>query len=144
MARKSSLQKQREINLRGRSIAISLNRNAHMEKNNNEEEGTSSHKPFGPNGENPSKTRDIHLLTGVPELIVETDEEPEDEDVAPVEDALKQSNGNENRAEHKEDGTETGEIALGDMIQLENDDVFNEIEYWKQAVVCFILGANPP
>ncbi|KAL9247595.1 hypothetical protein vseg_021012 [Gypsophila vaccaria] len=30
------------------------------------------------------------------------------------------------------------------LLQLEQDDVIEEIEYWKSAVVCFILGANPP
>ncbi|KAL9226178.1 hypothetical protein vseg_002019 [Gypsophila vaccaria] len=30
------------------------------------------------------------------------------------------------------------------LLQLEEDDVIEEIKYWKNAVVCFILGANPP
>ncbi|XP_074271599.1 uncharacterized protein LOC141595534 [Silene latifolia] len=30
------------------------------------------------------------------------------------------------------------------MLQLDQEDVAEEIEYWQQAVVCFILGANPP
>ncbi|XP_074318645.1 uncharacterized protein LOC141655464 [Silene latifolia] len=30
------------------------------------------------------------------------------------------------------------------MLQLQLEDVEEEIEYWSQAVVCFILGANPP
>ncbi|XP_074318079.1 uncharacterized protein LOC141654864 [Silene latifolia] len=36
------------------------------------------------------------------------------------------------------------EIGTEEMLQLEQGDVEEEIEYWKQAVVCFILGANPP
>ncbi|XP_074283992.1 uncharacterized protein LOC141608550 [Silene latifolia] len=30
------------------------------------------------------------------------------------------------------------------ILQLTEDDVSAEIEYWRQAVVCFIMGANPP
>ncbi|XP_074305966.1 uncharacterized protein LOC141641194 [Silene latifolia] len=30
------------------------------------------------------------------------------------------------------------------MLQLQNEDVEEEVEYWKQSVICFILGANPP
>ncbi|KAL9236027.1 hypothetical protein vseg_010740 [Gypsophila vaccaria] len=35
-------------------------------------------------------------------------------------------------------------MEMENMMQLEQEDVEEEIEYWKQAVVCFILGANPP
>ncbi|KAL9230891.1 hypothetical protein vseg_006184 [Gypsophila vaccaria] len=27
---------------------------------------------------------------------------------------------------------------------MEEDDVIDELEYWKNAVICFIMGANPP
>ncbi|XP_074293298.1 uncharacterized protein LOC141620281 [Silene latifolia] len=30
------------------------------------------------------------------------------------------------------------------MLQLEEEDVVEEVNLWSQAVVCFILGANPP
>ncbi|KAL9239108.1 hypothetical protein vseg_013459 [Gypsophila vaccaria] len=35
-------------------------------------------------------------------------------------------------------------MEMDNLLQLEHEDVEEEIEYLKQAVVCFILGANPP
>ncbi|XP_074283267.1 uncharacterized protein LOC141607821 [Silene latifolia] len=36
------------------------------------------------------------------------------------------------------------ETASDDMLQFTTEDVKEEVEYWSQAVYCFVLGANPP
>ncbi|XP_074265752.1 uncharacterized protein LOC141588196 [Silene latifolia] len=70
-----------------------------------------------PNGEEGGKTKDVNELVGIPELVVETDTEGETDD----------------------DETEDD-----DMLQIQFEDVEEEVVYWNQAVLCYILGTNPP
>ncbi|XP_074277007.1 uncharacterized protein LOC141600662 [Silene latifolia] len=113
MARKSSQQRQREMNLRGRSI--------------------------------PATSKELSITVEDEENMetLETDEEDEteeemdasEEEEEIVCDSVKQ--GTENPEHDKK--TESDE-----MLQIQLEDVEDEIEYWKQAVICFILGANLP
>lgn len=29
-------------------------------------------------------------------------------------------------------------------VEIEDDDIVTEIEYWSNAIVCYLLGAHPP
>ncbi|KAL9237136.1 hypothetical protein vseg_011722 [Gypsophila vaccaria] len=44
----------------------------------------------------------------------------------------------------KQTECETEQPRNDDMLRIMHEDVEEEIEYWSQAVVCYILGANPP
>ncbi|KAL9240803.1 hypothetical protein vseg_014981 [Gypsophila vaccaria] len=146
MARKSNLQKQRELNLRGRSIV----RSNDMNEPNGEENRDDAHlicpKPKGPSREANGKSKNIHVLNGIPELEIESDEDVEKIGRAKDLQQLKQSVESQNRVEGKmmENDKVSTAVEMNNLLQLENEDIEEEIEYWKQAVVCFILGANPP
>lgn len=30
------------------------------------------------------------------------------------------------------------------MVENNNEDICSEIEYWKNAIVCYVIGAHPP
>ncbi|XP_074277927.1 uncharacterized protein LOC141601533 [Silene latifolia] len=144
MARKSSQQRQRELNQRGRSIpAASKEMSDTVENEESLEVRNPNERGTGPDVEEEGNTKNIHDIVGIPEMVVETEdeeetdeeiEESEDEDEI-VSDSLEQGN------ENLENDTKT---ESDDMLQLQNEDVEEEVEYWKQAVICFILGANPP
>ncbi|KAL9232908.1 hypothetical protein vseg_007970 [Gypsophila vaccaria] len=141
MARKSNMHKQRELNLRGRSV---MRPTPTKERNmdTREEEWNHSSCPNGqmkrPSTGIPWKMKDINEIIGITELIVETEDEVEEEVQEENPGEAKQSVDHENRVINMElENTET-------LLQLEQEDVIKEIEYWKNAVVCFILGANPP
>ncbi|XP_074265837.1 uncharacterized protein LOC141588288 [Silene latifolia] len=144
MARKCSQQKQREMNLRGRSIPV---KTKSAETEVEEEEIMDSSNPnavsTGPNVEEEGRTKNVHDIVGIPELVVETEEEDETEEeiVESEEEEEYVSDSLEQRSEEseKDDKTETEEL-----LQIQPEDVADEIDYWKQAVICFILGANPP
>ncbi|KAL9239170.1 hypothetical protein vseg_013516 [Gypsophila vaccaria] len=141
MARKSNMQKQSELNLRGLNVmrTTTTNDQQDMELRDGEEqtELCPNGQTKGPNEDSLGKMKDINEIIGITELIVENDYEEEEDVRDTVTGEAKQSNASENRA----NGTELGNAEA--MLQLEQDDVNEEIEYWKNAVVCFILGANP-
>ncbi|KAL9241034.1 hypothetical protein vseg_015194 [Gypsophila vaccaria] len=101
-------------------------------------------KPSGQTGDENGKAKDIHELLGIPELVLESDSEAVEGGEPEV--PQKQSKEDQNRAENEKGTNEsTNHVPeLDNLLQLEQEDVEEEIEYWKQAVVCFILGANPP
>ncbi|XP_074318565.1 uncharacterized protein LOC141655379 [Silene latifolia] len=103
------------------------------------------------------KTKKIHDIVGIPELVVETDEEGEtEEEIEESEEEEEYVCGSlEQGIENSEQGKETGpdetennecdkKTEHDEMLQIQLEDVEEVIDYWKQVVVCFILGANPP
>lgn len=34
--------------------------------------------------------------------------------------------------------------APSNIVTIESDDIQDEVEYWSSAIVCYVLGANPP
>ncbi|KAL9243904.1 hypothetical protein vseg_017741 [Gypsophila vaccaria] len=146
MARKSNLHKQRELNLRGRSIArqdpvTKVSANA-LATGNAEKRTMTGDTNHGPTENSQSKMKNINDIVGIMELQVESDDETAEEHCRDEEE--KQSVPQENRVENESSGN-TEEEGLDDsLLQLEEDDVIDELEYWKNAVICFIMGANPP
>ncbi|KAL9227749.1 hypothetical protein vseg_003400 [Gypsophila vaccaria] len=143
MARKSNLQKQSELNLRGR-IVRSKDMPEPTEEENRGDAQLLCSKPKGPSGEVNGKAKNIHELTGIPEL--DMDSEDEGEEVERAKELEKQSTEKQNRVENMTMANDTfiTDMEMDNVLQLEHEDVDEEIEYWKQEVVCFILGANPP
>ncbi|KAL9232326.1 hypothetical protein vseg_007450 [Gypsophila vaccaria] len=148
MARKSHLQKQRELNLRGRSISLSgqadppedLKRHKEVDQGKTNPKNTTT----GPTGENEGRMKDIHAIIGIPELVVESEDEEEEAITAKIMETGKQSINLANRASTSSDTLVSQEDEDEPTLQLELEDVQDEIEFWKNDVVCFILGANPP
>ncbi|XP_074293233.1 uncharacterized protein LOC141620200 [Silene latifolia] len=137
MARKSNLQRQREMTMRGRSIHVT--QEDYSSKTSEEEietvvENSDELCPNTmhgkPNGEEGGKMKDVNELVGIPELVVETETE-EEEVVKETQEVLIT----------EEIDTETED---DDMLQIQSEDVEEEVVYWNQAVLCYILGANPP
>ncbi|KAL9236876.1 hypothetical protein vseg_011496 [Gypsophila vaccaria] len=96
MARKSNLQKQRELNLRGRSVLrSSIETTQEVEKQGEGLAAISSPIPTstGPSMEQTGKMKDIHAILGMPELLIETKEEEETDD--------NEEAGKRTRTEHK-------------------------------------------
>ncbi|KAL9227834.1 hypothetical protein vseg_003480 [Gypsophila vaccaria] len=95
MARKTNLQKQREINLRGRSIARNENLEAQEENNASTETetlGILDSVCAGIMGDSHGKTKDINAMMGIPVLDIDTEEEEgEYEETNPETDGAKQS-----------------------------------------------------
>ncbi|XP_074314348.1 uncharacterized protein LOC141649561 [Silene latifolia] len=177
MARKTSLQRQRDMNLRGRSISATK-KNKNEERSEEETDIVESSNSFAaltrPDTDEASKTKNIHDIVSIPEMVVETDEETDeeedteeeieesDEEEEIVNDSLEQGRANTEHYEEpeKEESKNTEEAKQeeqqpennegekkteqDELLQIEIEDVEEEVEYWKQAVVCFILGANPP
>ncbi|KAL9225038.1 hypothetical protein vseg_001010 [Gypsophila vaccaria] len=137
MARKSNQQKQRLINLRGRVVSTEYREDMADAGMNSEIETPVTHvECAGVMDATPGKMKSINALTGIPELEVETDEDEEETtETNPETSQPKQS------TMEKETEATTGD---DDLLQLQIEDVEEEIEYWSQAVVCFILEANPP
>ncbi|KAL9227817.1 hypothetical protein vseg_003465 [Gypsophila vaccaria] len=145
MARKSNHQKQRELNIRGRSIARTEELEGRTENflKTGDSEGIASPKQV-PNENSHSKMKNINEIVGITALQVETDEELEEELLNDVVGDVIQSKGQENRGTNASDETFEKEGREDTLLQLEKEDVHEELEYWKNAVVCFIMGANPP
>ncbi|KAL9233114.1 hypothetical protein vseg_008149 [Gypsophila vaccaria] len=137
MARKSSHMKHREINLRGRNIVHSLHQEEEekTEHSNGTVQGTED-PCAGLLGDGIKKTKDINSITRIPGIAIEDDTEEGEvsETRNQIETLTEQSIENQNK---EEDPTEP-------ILQLQMEDVAEEIEYWSQAVVCYIMGANPP
>ncbi|KAL9230760.1 hypothetical protein vseg_006071 [Gypsophila vaccaria] len=146
MARKSNHHKQRELNLRGRSIARKESVPAQHEhiptSVDTEDTETSVVTKHGPTENSQSKTKSLNEIVGIPELHVETDEETEDEKCR--NDKGEQSMPPENRAENAKSVNEEMEVLEDSLLQLDEEDVSEELAYWRNAVICFIMGANPP
>ncbi|KAL9236159.1 hypothetical protein vseg_010860 [Gypsophila vaccaria] len=100
MARKSSMHKQRELNLRGRSV-IRPTPTREQDLAEDDGEGTCITSPNGlmrkPSTDMPGKTKDINEIIGISELEVETDEEEEEELNEETLGGVKQINDHENR-----------------------------------------------
>ncbi|KAL9242050.1 hypothetical protein vseg_016093 [Gypsophila vaccaria] len=141
MARKTNSQRQRDLNLRGRSI-IRKPPSAGPETIPLEEGIPTPPIPTsGPSGDDSLRTKNINEITGITALTVE-DEEEAVLVISGVETVMeKQSMPKENRATEI---IETNPNSESDLLQIEMEDVQEEIAYWHNAVVCFILGANPP
>ncbi|KAL9238991.1 hypothetical protein vseg_013352 [Gypsophila vaccaria] len=101
-------------------------------------------KPKGPNGDDQGKSKNINELTGIPELEIDTEGDNEDDIGEKEKEAPKQSTDGINRGIDntckKDDVIEN----FDELLQIQHEDVAEEVEYWNQAIVCFILGANPP
>ncbi|KAL9247509.1 hypothetical protein vseg_020935 [Gypsophila vaccaria] len=140
MARKSNMQKQRELNLRGRNIVRINEEETNEAIENNMNSGPSDGVPGKrPDVEIVDKARNLHELLGIPELEIETDEEDEvEEETGKTIVGEKQSINVDSvkQPEKSHDNT--------NMLQIMQEDVEEEIDYWKQAVICYIFGANPP
>ncbi|KAL9241027.1 hypothetical protein vseg_015187 [Gypsophila vaccaria] len=80
MARKSSHLRHREINLRGRNV-YATHENKNMVETTETEFG-SMMNCAGVIGEHTGKSKDINLLTGIPELIIESEDEEGEDTVA--------------------------------------------------------------
>ncbi|KAL9224929.1 hypothetical protein vseg_000908 [Gypsophila vaccaria] len=98
----------------------------------------------GPTREIQGKSKDINEITGIPELDIEIDDDVDEVALEKETETMKQSTEPRNRDNEiiSDDETETDD--KDDMLQIQQEDVDEEIEFWNQAVVCFILGANPP
>ncbi|KAL9228003.1 hypothetical protein vseg_003627 [Gypsophila vaccaria] len=140
MARKSMLQRQRDLNLRGRSITRSQPARNSVEGNLEDGEMTPMVKASGPTEADNSKLKNINEITGMTELVL--DSKTDEENVVSDEHDTdgKQSTLEENRVKEAGNENSVPEMAL---LQLEREDVQEEVDYWQNAVVCFILGANP-
>ncbi|KAL9241972.1 hypothetical protein vseg_016022 [Gypsophila vaccaria] len=127
MARKSSMQRQRELSLRGRNI-VRQNEDDSNETTENSTNGgvTTASTDKRPDVEIVDKVRNLHELLGIPELEITTDEEIE-EDEQPentcegqkqsiIPEPVKQSENTPNNS---------------NMLQIMHEDVEEEIEYWK-------------
>ncbi|XP_074289092.1 uncharacterized protein LOC141614232 [Silene latifolia] len=114
-----------------------------VEEEENMETSNPNEVCTGPDVDEEGKTKKIHDIVGIPELVVETDEEDETEEEIEASEEEEEfvcdsvEQGIENPKHDKK--TESDE-----MLQIQLEDVEDEIDYWKQAVICFILGANPP
>ncbi|KAL9232918.1 hypothetical protein vseg_007979 [Gypsophila vaccaria] len=76
------------------------------------------------------------------ELQVETDDETAEENCR--NDKGEQSMPPENRVENAKTANDEMEVLDDSLLHLEEDDVSEELAYWRNAVICFIMGANPP
>ncbi|KAL9225962.1 hypothetical protein vseg_001831 [Gypsophila vaccaria] len=146
MARKLNLHKQRELNLRGRSIArqdlvTEVNANP-LATGNVEKDTINGVNNHGPTENSQSKMKNINDIVGITELQVETDDETAEEQCRDEEG--EQSTPQENRVVNVISGNTESEGHVDSLLQLEEDDVIDELEYCKNAVICFIMGANPP
>ncbi|KAL9241981.1 hypothetical protein vseg_016029 [Gypsophila vaccaria] len=139
MARKTTLQRQRQITLRGQNISGTQDEEAHNTENRPEGEAEEDNttKPKGPNEEGNLKSKSIHEIIGIPELHIESDEEEEGELQEPNI-PVKQSITEENIVHTECLNSEPP------MLQIAQKDLQEDIDYWQNDVVCFILGANPP
>ncbi|KAL9237039.1 hypothetical protein vseg_011629 [Gypsophila vaccaria] len=139
MARKTNIQRHRQLQLRGRNITGTQDEQSRSPELRPEGEvEDDSAKPKGPSEEEDNmKTKRIHDIIGIPELHIESDEEEEGE-LQDTNTSEKQSMEHENRDNGEHPNTEAP------LLQIALEDVQEEIDYWKNAVVCFILGANPP
>ncbi|KAL9235695.1 hypothetical protein vseg_010434 [Gypsophila vaccaria] len=148
MARKSNLQEQRELHLRGRSVlrTNNLNNQNDMSRMDGEEQVSKGPNPLpkGPIDDSNGRMKDINAIIGIPELIVETDEVAELGTTEEMAGGAKHSIALENRAINTESAQNTKEDTEEPLLQIDQDDVKDEIELWQNTVVCFILGANPP
>ncbi|KAL9243840.1 hypothetical protein vseg_017680 [Gypsophila vaccaria] len=140
MARKSSHQRHREISLRGRNVTTTRE-NASMDEPTETTETTETEYDSVPGcagilRDHCGKTKDINAITGIPELIIETEEEDE-----AVNEPI---NGKDSHPEQSFTNSKTETSRPVPVLQLQLEDVEEEIEFWSQAIVCYIMGANPP
>ncbi|KAL9238957.1 hypothetical protein vseg_013322 [Gypsophila vaccaria] len=83
MARKSNMQKQRKLNLRGRNIARKNEEVTDDANENNTNRGSCDGNPNKrPDVDIVDKARNLQELLGIPELDIETDEEEEVEEIS--------------------------------------------------------------
>ncbi|KAL9241917.1 hypothetical protein vseg_015973 [Gypsophila vaccaria] len=141
MARKSSLQRHRKLSLRGRSVIRS---NDSPEKNEKESNATVEviGAQAGPDGDTSLKSKNINEILGIPELEIDDEEEGEVVADSPIEKQAEKQRMSIDSVLNVT--TEDDDIENEDVLQIQPEDVEDEVEYWSQAVVCYILGANPP
>ncbi|KAL2933908.1 Increased recombination centers protein 19 [Bienertia sinuspersici] len=45
--------------------------------------------------------------------------------------------------EEMEDDKNSGKSLESNLVKIDADEIINEIEYWSNTIVCFVLGDNP-
>ncbi|KAL9235807.1 hypothetical protein vseg_010542 [Gypsophila vaccaria] len=136
MARKSNMQNQRELNLRVRNIVRNNVKVTDDANENNTNRGSCDGNPNKrPDVDILDKARNLHELLGIPELDIETDEEEEVEEIAEnTNDGEKQSTNDVSVIQPETSHNHTN------MLRIMQEDVEEEIDYWKQAVVFTYWG----
>ncbi|XP_074277684.1 uncharacterized protein LOC141601313 [Silene latifolia] len=117
------------------------------------EQGSSSQNCLGiPQSADAQKTREVSEIVGIPvinldtivdadEIIPPSDEAPETtaevEEIVPPSDEGPEADWTEVRGKKSP-------TAGQNLLQLTNEDVESEVQFWDTVVVCYVLGGNPP
>ncbi|XP_074304759.1 uncharacterized protein LOC141639570 [Silene latifolia] len=100
------------------------------------------------------KTRDVNEIVGIPVLDLDNIVEEEDLTQADVDNLVEEEVPIPEDVEHATEWTEvTGKKSKSPskasstatpMLQFSREDVESELQFWDTAVVCYVLGGNPP
>ncbi|XP_074288696.1 uncharacterized protein LOC141613853 [Silene latifolia] len=100
-------------------------------------------KNRGPDEEDVLRTKPMHEVHQVTGLSFEDEEDPAT-NIAWVTQRVKKPDANNDKCVSVILETPVMEGATEDLLEFTNDDIKEEVEYWNQAVYCFVLGSNPP